>query len=230
VHPQPLRVDPEIEHAGAACGERVAHGRRVLGFADAEQAPAAACTADFARLRSRAPRRGEHRVDLRRRDARREPFSVLPFLRDLKRHAGPVGALERLAHRDRDVANARETLLHAAIAVDVTLGHFPVVDAGIPRGVRVGEREARLQFLGADVERHAAHAVDAEFDGRDPPVIRRPIVLDAGWNIDRLRLHVHRDLEDLIGAPPSAAPGVERAAHRDIERGGSGDAGADRRF
>ena len=112
----------------------------------------------------------------------------------------------------------------------MTLRDFPVVDAGVPRRVGVREREPRLQFVRPDVERHAADAVHAQLHGGDAAVVRRPVILHAGRDVDRLRLDVHGDLKNLVGRAPAAAPRVQRAAHRDVERRRTGDAGADRRL
>src|SRR5262249_47700613 len=116
------------------------------------------------------------------------------------------------------------------VAVDVALRDVPVVDAGVARRVGVGERDPLLQLRRRDVDRHAADAVDAELDGRDAAVVRRAIVLRAGRHLDRLRVAVHRNLEDPVGRPVAAAPGVERAADGDVERRRARDAGAHRRF
>ena len=71
-------------------------------------------------------------------------LAVLPFGGDVAADRRPVAALERRAHRDGDVADAREAALDLAIAVDVALGDVPVVDAGVARRAGVGEDQARL--------------------------------------------------------------------------------------
>ena len=52
-----------------------------------------------------------------------------------------------------------------------------------------------LELAEIDVERHAADAVDVEFERGDAAVERRPVVLQSGGHVDRLRLDVHRHLQ-----------------------------------
>ena len=59
----------------------------------------------------------------------------------------------------------------------------------------------------------AADAVDAQLDGRDAAVQRRPVVLDAGRHLDGLALDVHRDLEQVLGGA-STRPSSGRARRR----------------
>ena len=56
----------------------------------------------------------------------------------------------------------------------------------------------RSQLAEVDVERHAADAVDFELERGDAAVQRRPVVLQAGRHADRLRLDVHRDLQQRL--------------------------------
>src|SRR3982750_1765176 len=107
-------------------------------------------------------------------------LAVVPFGRGLAADLGPVAPFERAAHRVGDVGDAGEAAADAFVAVDVALGHVPVVDAGVARRVGVGQREPLLQLLRADVNRHTADAVDAQLDRRDSAVVGRAIVLRAG--------------------------------------------------
>ena len=66
-----------------------------------------------------------------------------------------------------------------AVAVDVPLGDFPVVGAGIARLAGVTEHQAPLELAGIDVERHAHGLAGVELDGRDAAVHRRPVILEA---------------------------------------------------
>ena len=107
---------------------------------------------------------------------------------------------ERVAHRDRGVADPLEAVEDVAVAVDVPLGDLPVVRAGIAaarrcRRARCGAR-ARAGSTSSATRRDA---VDAELDRRDAAVQRRPIVLHAGRHADRLALDVHRDLQEMLG-------------------------------
>ena len=129
-----------------------------------------------------APRRRQHGIDRRGRDAGREPLAVLPFVGHVTADRRPSRARSSAARMSHgDVADPAEAAWTCAVAVDVALGHFPVVDPGVARGVGVGEHEARLA---APPARPAAatrrNAVDAELHRRNAAVERRTVVLHAG--------------------------------------------------
>ncbi len=127
---------------------RLADRWNIGRFAEAHQAAAASGAADLASCSPGILCRAEDGVDLRCRDARREALAVFPLLADLPPDLIPGLALERVAHRHGDVANARKALLDVAIAVDMALGHFPVVDTGVAGRPRVGEHQALLKING----------------------------------------------------------------------------------
>ena len=137
-----------------------------------------------------------------------------------------LAALQCGAHLRGDVSNPRETPAHPLVAVDVLFRNFPVVDAGIARRVRVRQRDSGLQLLRLNVDRNAANATDAQFDGGYAAKVGRPVVLDAGGDIDCLSLDVHRDLKNLVRRPVPAAPRVQRSADRDVQSRRPGDSGA----
>ena len=87
-----------------------------------------------------------------------------------------------------------------------------------------------LELGGVDVERHAPDAVDVELERGDAAVERRPVVLQAGRHVDRLRLDVHGDLQQRFGLVVRAVPLGQRGADGDVQRRRAGDAGAGRRL
>src|SRR5262249_52491422 len=138
----------------------------------------------------------------------------------------PIVALQRRPHRGGDVANSRKAATDPGIAVDVTFGHVPVIDAGVARRIGISQRDARVEFLWPDVNRHPPYAVHAELYGRAAAEVGGAIVLSARGDVDRLGPHVHRDLENLVGGAMPAAPRVERAADGDVQRRRTRDAGS----
>src|SRR5258708_18837071 len=214
---QAAGLDGEVQHLGAGVGERLADGGDRIRLREAEEASAAACAADLAADRAGLARRRKHRVDRRRRHAGRQRSAVVPLSGDLAPDFRPVTPFECDAHGAGDVANALETAPHAGVPVDVALGDFPVVDAGAARRVGVGEHDALLQLVRVDVDSDAPDAADPDLHRRDAAVDRRAIVLRPGRYADRLRLHVLRDLEDLVGRPAPPGPRVQRAPDPDVQ-------------
>src|SRR5581483_5183394 len=198
-NPQPLRLDAIVEQPRAARRQRVADRRARGGWAVAEETAAAARAADLRGGGAGRPRSLDQRIDRRRRHARCEAFAVLPLDGDLASDFVPVAALERGAHGDGGIANPFEAVEDVPVAVDVPLGDLPVVRPRVAGRAGVGEHDAALQFVRVDVERDAADAVSAQFDGGDPAVERGAVVLDAGRDADRLAFDVHRDLQDVGG-------------------------------
>ena len=85
---------------------------------------------------------------------------------------GPLRASRRArarAHGAGDVANPFEASLHLAVAVDVPLGHFPVVDARISDRAGVGQHEASFELA----RRRPAAPRVARRRRRAPPRRRR---------------------------------------------------------
>src|SRR5437763_1509692 len=122
----------------------------------AEQTSAAASAADLRGRRARGFRACDETVDHRRRDARREPLAVIPFDLDLLADLHPIALLERLAHRERRVADPLETVEDMRVAVDVPLGDLPVVRAGISRRARISENDSALELAGRNLNGDAA--------------------------------------------------------------------------
>ena len=140
--------------------------------------------------------------------------------------AVPVARRQRRPHRGRRVPDALEAVEDVRVAVDMALGDLPVVGAGVARLARVAQHDSLLQLTEVDVERHAANAVGFELDGGDPSVQRRPVVLQPRRDGDRLRLDVHRDLQQRFRLVVRAFPFGERGTDGHVQRRRPGDAGA----
>src|SRR5205814_7060437 len=142
---QPVHLDPIVENPRAAGGQRVGDGRPGRGWSVAEETPAAARAADLRRGGARCGRARHEAVNRRRGDPRREALPVVPLGGNLTADLVPIAALQRGPHRRRRVADPLEAVEDLAIAVDVAFGDFPVVRAGLPRLLRIGEDHPLLQ-------------------------------------------------------------------------------------
>ena len=147
--------------------------------------------------------------------------------------SGQSRALERRAHRGGDVADARERCAARRASPSMCrLVTSQLLMPGVARRVGVGERRCAAAAPPAStVERDAAHAVDAELHGRDAAVVA-PAGSPARRSARRSPAprRSSRSGSSLVGGAMAAAPGVQRAADRDVQRRRSGDAGADRRI
>ncbi len=162
VDAQALGLDGEVQELAARRRDGVADGWDAIGLAEAEEAAATAGAADLA-----AGRAGSRRA---RRGWRRSPASSRPAPAPsgspIRRRSGgrprstsPRSSASRIAPAMSRMRPNRS--LHVAIAVDMPLGDFPVVDAGVAGRAGVGEHQSLLEIRGCDWQRHAAHAIDA---------------------------------------------------------------------
>ncbi len=110
------------------------------------------------------------------------------------------------------------------------LGDFPIIGAGIARRAGVGQHDPLFQLPRIDVDGRARDTGDAQLDGRDAAVQRRPIILDAGRHPNRLALDVHRHLQQMFGIGRRLRPARQGAADGDGQRRGSGNPRARRRL
>ena len=81
-----------------------------------------------------------------------------------------------------------------------------------------------------DVKGHASNAIRIELDGGNAAVEGRPIVLKAGRNRDRLRLDVHRNLQQRLWFVVRPFPFGQRCADSDVQGRGAGDSSSGRRL
>src|SRR6185295_14360523 len=82
-NPQAFHLDMVVEHSSASGGERRGHRRSRLRRAVTEETAAAARAADLGGRRARGGGAADQLVDRRSRNARRQPFAVVPFRGDL---------------------------------------------------------------------------------------------------------------------------------------------------
>jgi hypothetical protein len=69
----------------------------------------------------------------------------------------------------------------------------------------------------------------AELQSGDPAVHCRAVILDTGWNRERLRFHVHRDSQKRFRLVMMPRPLGERRTDGYVQRGRAGNTGAGRR-
>src|SRR5688572_28033390 len=106
--PETFHLDPVVEHARAARGQRAGNRRPGVWPTVAEQASAPSGTADLGGLRAGDGRARDQIVDRWRGHAGREAFPILPFCRDLAADLVPVVGLQRVPHRRSGVPDAFE--------------------------------------------------------------------------------------------------------------------------
>src|SRR5438093_6482196 len=222
--------DLEIEQTRTAGGECFRDRRARPGWAVTDQTAAAARAADLRRRRACRLRARDQVVDASRRHSGSEPFAVVPLCGDLPADFFPVASLERKPHGRRGVADALEAVENVAVAIDVSLGDFPVVRSGMAWRTGVSEHDVVRQLAGVDSQWHPPDALDAQLDGGDPAVERRTVILHAGWDPNRLALDVHGHLQQMFGVYAAVRPVREGAAGGDGECRRPGDAGAGRRL
>src|SRR5580765_8214674 len=98
-NPKTFCLDVKVQHAGPALCQRGGNGGSSVRRPVAKQAAAAAGAAHLRRGCAGGPSATHEIVDLRRRDAGRQPFSVLPFGGNLAAHLIPVAPFEGVTHR-----------------------------------------------------------------------------------------------------------------------------------
>src|SRR5687767_14779353 len=196
---EPLPLEAVVEHPRPAGLERRANAALPRRRTETEQAPPAPGAAHLGGRRARRPGAHDEILDDRRGDARGQAPAVGPFLVDGAAHRVPVGSCKGLAHENGRVADPLEAFEHLRIAVDVPFGDLPVVGPRIVGLAGVAQRHAPGQLVEVHVEWHAVDAVHVQFQRGDAAVERRPVVLQPGGHPQRLRLHVHRDLQQRLG-------------------------------
>src|SRR5262245_15446885 len=190
---EPFPLDPPVEHAGAASGERGGDRRLYVRWSIAEQTAAAARPADLGRCRPGLGGAFDQLVDGWRRNTRGEALSVGPFVTNLAPDLVPVGSLEPATHRDGCVTDALEAVEHLGIAVNMALHDFPVVRPRISWRSRVSQDDTTLELGRIDVERNSTDAIGLELDRSDPSIESGPVVLDSGRHLENLAFDVHGD-------------------------------------
>src|SRR5712692_9081060 len=193
--PQALGLDPVVEHARAALGQRLDDCRARGGRAVAEQASTAARAADLGGGGAGRGRARDERLDRRRRHTGRKTLAGVPLHGDLATDFVPVIPLKGRAHGRRRVPDPLEAVEDLAVAVEMTFRDVPVVRGRVARRACIGQHDAAFELARVDVETDAPDTAHAELHGGDAAVQSWTIVLHARWDADRLALDVHRDHE-----------------------------------
>src|SRR4029077_10056315 len=97
---------------------------------------------------------------------------------------GPVGLFERHTHLLCDFRNSLKTILHRALATDLCLEDFPIVDAMLAWFAGVTKHDAALEFIEIDAQFDAMLAAGGEFDGGGAAESRRVVILGPPGGID----------------------------------------------
>src|ERR1700683_2373360 len=120
----------------------------------------------------------------------------------------PVRFFDGYAHAGCDRGNVPEITLHLAIAVDVGLGHFPIIDAGVTRRARVAEHNPAIELVQIPWNGDTLDAGWPQFDGADTAIERRVVILRAGGHANDLRFDVLRNLADFLRGVAGAGEAV----------------------
>ena len=94
---------------------------------------------------------------------------MFPLQRDLPADFIPVLPNQGVAHAGGDVANPLEMVEDVPVAVDVPLGHLPIIDSRLTGGARVRQYDSPLELGRIEVERHTTDAVDARSSTAETP-------------------------------------------------------------
>src|SRR6185437_14361618 len=113
-------------------------------FGKENHATAAAGAADFGSLGSRPGCCLHQLFNQRRGDAWSVGLAQLPFFPQQPCHLQPVGMGDSLMHGTGNFANLFKVAKDLAIAIDMRLEHFPVVNARLPRRARVRQHKTMV--------------------------------------------------------------------------------------
>src|SRR5258708_9003059 len=157
-----LLLDPHAaaSHADRQYGSAFAfdqpgHPVSGIGRGQEQYAPTTASAAHLSGLGAAPASHGDQPVDQRSGDTRRIAAAVGPFFAKQTSGLRPVGAFQRTPHGDGDGRDPLAISIDALVPIDMSLGYFPIVDAGIPRDAGVGEHDALLQVARIDADRDA---------------------------------------------------------------------------
>jgi len=147
-----------------------------------------------------------------------------PFIAQQTSRLVPAPVLQRGPHGHGDGSDLFKVAVYPGLAVNVRLGHFPVIDAGIARRARIGQHKPLIQFVEIHRNARSSDPRRAQLKRTDPPIHRRIVILRAGGNPNHLRLNVLRDLAKLLQTVSGMGEAVERAADGNHHRRRSRDA------
>src|SRR5258707_8864386 len=106
--------------------------------------------------------------------------------------------LQSAAHGNGDLSDPLEVAVHAAVAVNISFGHLPIIDAGISRDAGVGKHDTLVEIVEVNGDLNAANACRSQFDRADAAVHGWIIILSSGRNTNDLGLDVLCDLAQLF--------------------------------
>src|SRR5258707_5961191 len=134
-------------------------------------------SADFTCQRAVAASVVDNPVNGLRGDGGQVPFAEGPLFAHQAPSLGPVGFFESQAHFLSYFGNALEAVLHSALAADVRLEDFPVVDAVLARLAGVSDHHAALEFVEIHAQFDAMLTAGREFNGGGATKGRRGMIL-----------------------------------------------------
>ena len=80
--------------------------------------------------------------------------------------------------------------MHLAIAIDVRLHDFPIVDAGVARLAGISQHDAFVEIGQVDVQRFARDTRCIQLDGAHAAIHRRIVILRARGHANDLGFNV----------------------------------------
>src|SRR5712692_2295091 len=153
-----------------------------------------------------------------------------PFLAHQAAGFGPVRFFESKAHLLSNFGNTLEAVLHGALAADMRLEDFPVVDTMLARLAGVTDHDTALEFVEIDAQFDAMLTTGREFYGRGATECRRVVILSSGGNTDDDGFRVAADVDPVDLALPCSGEAVERGANGHGHGAGAANACACRSF
>src|SRR5205823_11624057 len=148
-----------------------------------------------------------------RRDGRQVSLAEGPFLAHEAASLLTTRFFHGYAHFLVHIRNAREAVLHRALAPDMRLEDFPVVDGMLARLAGVSDHHAALKLVEIDAQFNPMFAAGREFDGSGAAKRWRIVVLRSSGHIDDDGLGVAAGVDPVDLALPCSGHAVERGAN-----------------
>ena len=225
-NPHAFPGNPHGQDLGATLSDGLGDTHFGVGFNEEHDTAAAASSANFGAKTSLPTGYANQFVDEGRGNPRSIGPPQLPLRAEQTRDLVPVAAKKRFVHGTRDLGNLLEVAEDMAVAVDVGLEDFPVIDAGLPRGAGVGKHKAGLDFFRLHGNGLAVDAIDVEVNGADPAIESGIVVLATGGHVDELRFNILSDDAHLLETEAAAGEPGEGRGGCNHEGGRTGDAGS----
>src|SRR5206468_1201056 len=223
-HLNALTVDGHGQLFGPSFTNGVFHAVASGWLDQKDNTPATARLAAFACQRAVAAGIVDDAVDGFRRDGRQVSLAEGPFLAHEAASLLPIRFFHGYAHFLGHFRNALEAVLHRALAPDMRLEDFPVVDAMLARLAGVSDHHAALKLVEIDAQFNAMFAAGWEFDGSGAAKRWRIVVLRSSGNIDDDGFGVAADVNPVDLALPCSGKAVERGANGYGHGAGAADA------